>query len=167
MLFRSDPDLPAIIIAARSGSAFTAQIGTMKINEEIDAMQTMGLSIMRVLIIPRLLALVIALPLLVFVGDVSGIIGGMVIADFQLNITGATFIERLNSQLIPRTILVGLVKAPVFAFFIAAIACRLGMQTENNARSLGMNTTKTVVRSIVAVILLNAAFSILFNELGI
>lgn len=161
------PLLVAIIMAGRSGSAFTAQIGTMKLNEEIDAMQTMGLSPLRVLIMPRLLALVMAMPLLVFVGNVAGIFGGMVIADLQLGVTGATFVDRLHTQLLPKTILVGLVKAPFFGFFIATIACRLGLQTENNARSVGINTTKTVVRSIVAVILLNAGFAILLSELGI
>ena len=161
------PILVAIIVAGRSGSAFTAQIGTMKLNEEIDAITTLGLSPMRVLVLPRILALMIAMPLLVFAGDIAGILGGMATADLRLNVTMVTFLERLRIILPLQTVFVGLVKAPVFAFFIATIACPLGFQVEPNARSVGINTTRTVVRSIVAVILLNAAFAIIFSELGI
>lgn len=161
------PVIVAIIVAGRSGSAFTAQIGTMKLNEEIDAMLALGLSPMRVLVLPRLFALVIALPLLVFVGDVASIIGGMLIADLRLGITGTTFIDRLQTVLPLQTFLVGLGKAPVFAAFIAVIGCRMGLAVENNARSVGLNTTSTVVQSIVAVILLDSAFAVIFAELGI
>ncbi len=161
------PILVAIIVAGRSGSAFTAQIGTMKINEEIDAMTTIGLSPMQVLVLPRVFALMICMPLLTFVGDVMGILGSMVIADLRLDITGVTFLERLHVVLPVRSLFVGLIKAPVFAAFIAIIGCQLGLAVENNARSVGLNTTATVVRSIVAVILLNAAFAIIFVELGI
>jgi len=161
------PILAAIIVAGRSGSAFTAQIGTMKINEEIDAMKTLGLSPMQVLVIPRMLALMLSLPLLVFIGDVAGILGSMVIADLRLGITGVTFLDRLHAVLPVRSFMVGMIKAPVFAAFIAIIGCQLGLAVENNARSVGINTTATVVRSIVAVILLNAAFAIIFVELKI
>jgi phospholipid/cholesterol/gamma-HCH transport system permease protein len=161
------PILVAIIVAGRSGSAFTAQIGTMKLNEEIDAMRTLGLSPMRVLVVPRMLALMISMPLLVFIGDVAGILGSMVISDLRLGITGITFLERLHTVLPVRSFLVGMIKAPVFAAFIAIIGCQLGLAVENNARSVGINTTATVVRSIVAVILLNAAFAIIFVELKI
>jgi len=161
------PILVAIIVAGRSGSAYTAQIGTMKINEEIDAMLTLGLSPMRVLVLPRVLALMIAMPLLTFVGDVLGIFGSMIIADLRLDITGATFLQRLHVVLPVRSFFVGLFKAPVFAAFIGIIGCQLGLAVEDNARSVGINTTATVVRSIVAVILLNAAFAIIFQELKI
>lgn len=161
------PILVAIIVAGRSGSAFTAQIGTMKLNEELDAMLTMGLSPLRVLLVPRVLALVVAMPLLVFVGDVMGILGSMLIADLRLGITGITFLERLHTVLPLKSFFVGLFKAPFFALFIAIIGCWMGLSVENNARSVGLNTTATVVRSIVAVILLNAAFAIIFVELGI
>ena len=161
------PILVAILIAGRSGSAFTAQIGTMKLNEEIDAMDVLGLSPMRVLVVPRVLALMICMPLLVFVGDVAGILGSMVIADFRLGITGATFLDRLRVVLPERSVMVGLIKAPVFAAVIAMIGCRMGFAVENNARSVGLHTTSTVVQSIVAVILLNAAFAILFVELKV
>jgi phospholipid/cholesterol/gamma-HCH transport system permease protein len=139
----------------------------MKINEEIDAMKTLGLSPMQVLVIPRMLALMLSLPLLVFIGDVAGILGSMVIADLRLGITGVTFLDRLHAVLPVRSFMVGMIKAPVFAAFIAIIGCQLGLAVENNARSVGINTTATVVRSIVAVILLNAAFAIIFVELKI
>lgn len=161
------PIIVAIIVAGRSGSAFTAQIGTMKLNEEVDALVTLGLSPMQVLVLPRIFALVVSMPLLVFVGDVVGILGGIFIADVQLGITGATFIERLHTVLPLRSFFVGLVKAPVFAMFIAVIACRMGFCVENNARSVGLNTTSTVVQSLVSVIILNAIFAVVFVELGI
>jgi phospholipid/cholesterol/gamma-HCH transport system permease protein len=161
------PIIVAIIVAGRSGSAFTAQIGAMRINEEIDALRTLGLSAMQVLIMPRFLALVIAMPLLVFIGDVVGIAGALIVADVKLGITPVTFIERLNVVLTIKSFFVGLVKAPVFAAFIAVIGCRMGMSVEMNARSLGLSTTSTVVQSIVSVILLNAAFAVIFVELGI
>lgn len=161
------PVIVAIIVAGRSGSAFTAHIGAMKLNEEIDAMQTMGLSVERVLIIPRVLALIVALPILVFIGDLIGLLGGMLICDLRLDITGPTFLQRLHEVLPLRSFLVGLVKAPVFAVFIAIIGCKMGLTVENNARALGLSTTSTVVQSIVSVILLNAGFAILFQELGI
>ena len=161
------PLIVAIVVAGRSGSAFTAQIGTMKLNEEIDAMLTLGLSPMQVLVLPRLLALMIALPLLVFIGDAAGIFGGMLIAHSQLSITMTTFIDRLQVVIYPRTFMVGIIKAPVFAAFIAIIGCRMGLRVENNARSIGLNTTSTVVQSIVSVILLNAVFAVIFVQLGI
>lgn len=161
------PVLVAIIVAGRSGSAFTAQIGAMKINEEIDALQALGLSPIHVLVLPRLIALVIAMPLLTFVGDVVGIIGGAVIANNTLGITPITFVERLQTVLPLKTYLVGLVKAPVFAIVIALIGCRMGFKVENTATSVGINTTSTVVQSIVSVILLDAAFAVVFQKLGI
>lgn len=161
------PIIVAIIVAGRSGSAFTAQIGSMKINEELDAMRTIGLSVMEVLVMPRVLALMIAMPLLVFLGDMVGILGGMLIAELRLDITGVTYLERLQSVLKLKHVFVGLVKAPVFAAFIAIIGCRMGLSVKRDARSLGSNTTSTVVQSIVSVILLNAAFAIMFAELKI
>lgn len=161
------PIIVAIIVAGRSGSAFTAQLGSMKLNEEIDALKTLGLSVMHVLVLPRVFALIIAMPLLVLIGDFMGIFGGMLIADLQLGITGYTFIERLQAVLPLRSFLVGMIKAPVFAAFIAIIGCRMGLNVAMNARSLGLNTTSTVVQSIVSVILLNAAFAVLFMELRI
>jgi len=161
------PMIVAIVVAGRTGSAYTAQIGTMKLNEELDAMVTLGLSPMQVLVLPRLLALVITLPLLVFIGDLVGIFGGMIIARTYLEITAVTFISRLQEAVSLQTFLVGIAKAPVFAAFIAIIGCRMGLNVENNARSVGMHTTSTVVQSIVSVILLDAVFAILCVQLGI
>lgn len=161
------PILVAIIVAGRSGSAYTAQIGAMKLNEEIDALISLGLSPMRVLVVPRLIALALVMPLLVFIGDAAGIFGGMLAADLRLGVTFPTFLERLHVALPINSVFVGLAKAPIFGLFIATIGCRMGLQVENNARSVGMNTTGTVVRSIVCVILLNAAFAVIFSELKI
>lgn len=161
------PILVAIIAAGRSGSAFTAQIGAMKLNEEVDAIATLGLSPIRVLVIPRILALITVMPILVFFGDIAGILGGLLIADVRLGVTGATFIDRLQFALSLQHIFAGLAKAPFFAFFIGTIGCRMGLGVENNAKSVGENTTGTVVRSIVVVILLNAAFAVMYSELGI
>ncbi len=161
------PLLVAVVVAGRSGAAFTAQIGTMKVQDEIDAISTLGLSPVQVLVIPRLVAIMVALPLLVFVGDVAGLMGGMVISTLQLDISALTFLERLHSVLPISAPVVGLIKAPVFAAFIAIIACRMGMLVARDARSVGLNTTSTVVQSIVWVILLDAVFAIVFQHLDI
>lgn len=161
------PILVAIVVAGRSGASFTAQIGTMKVAEEIDAISTLGLSPIHVLVIPRLLAIMLALPLLVFVGDLTGILGAALVADWQLGITYATFLDRLQGVLPMSAPVVGIVKAPVFAAFIAVIACRMGMEVRRDARSVGLNTTSTVVQSIVWVILLDAGFAVMFQHLGI
>ncbi len=161
------PLLAAVIVAGRSGAAFAAQIGTMKVQEEIDAISTLGLSPLQVLVIPRLIALVVALPLLVFVGDAAGIAGGMLVAAWQLEIAPQSFLDRLHDVLPLRSVLVGLAKAPVFAAFIAVIACRMGMLVARDARSVGVNTTSTVVQSIVWVIVLDAVFAVAFQRLGI
>ncbi len=160
------PILVAIVVAGRSGSAFTAQLGTMKLNEEVDALSTHGLSPMHVLVIPRVLALMIAMPLLVVLGDIVGIVGGMLVADFQLGITSVTFVDRLRSVLPTKSFCVGILKAPVFAAFIAVIGCRMGLEVKGSARSVGLNTTSTVVQSIVSVILINAMFTIVYVKLG-
>jgi phospholipid/cholesterol/gamma-HCH transport system permease protein len=161
------PLLVAVIIAGRSGAAFTAQIGTMKVQEEIDAISTLGLSPIQVLVIPRLAALMLALPLLVFVGDVMGIVGGMTVASWQLDITAATFIDRLHGTLPLSAFHVGMIKAPIFAAFIAIIACRMGLLVARDARSVGLNTTSTVVQCVVWVILLDAVFAVLFERMGL
>lgn len=161
------PILVAILIAGRSGSAITAQLGTMKFDDEIDAISVLGLSPWNVLIIPRLLALVMALPLLVFIGDLAGIGGSMLVADKQLDIAPAAFINRMVSALDTATVVVGLGKAPVFALFIGLIASQTGLRVQRNARSIGLSTTSTVVQSIVAVILLNAVIAVTLVELGI
>lgn len=160
------PVIVAIIVAGRSGSAFTAQIGAMNLNEEVDALRVMGLDPQRILVFPRVVALCLALPLLVFVGDVVGILGGMLVADLQLGIEFSTFLDRLQGVLQEKSVYIGLFKAPVFALFIGTIGCRMGMVVENTAQSVGENTTKTVVQSIVSVILLNAFFATTLARLG-
>lgn len=161
------PVLASVLIAGRSGAAFTAQIGTMKVEEEIDAITTLGLSPLQVLVIPRLAALVLGLPLLVFVGDVAGIAGGMAVGAWQLDIAPQVFLDRVHGVLEMRHFVVGLAKAPVFAAVIAMIACRMGMAVARDARSVGTHTTSTVVQCIVWVILLDAAFAVLLQSMGI
>ena len=160
------PLIVSTIVAGRSGAAFTAQLGTMKLTEEIDAIRTLGLSAEQVLVVPRVLALMLTLPLLVFVGDVTGLMGAMMIAQGMLDVTPQTFLERLHVALAPRHFLIGLGKAPFFALAIAVIGCRMGIGVERDTRSIGINTTSTVVQSIVAVIVLDAIFAIVFQSIG-
>lgn len=161
------PVIVAILVAGRSGAAITAQIGTMKVYEEIDAIRVLGLSPYAVLVLPRLLGLLIALPLLVFVGDIAGLFGSMLVADQQLSITPITFVNRLEQVLDPSTVIIGLLKAPMFAAVIGVIACYMGFSVARDARSIGINTTSTVVMSIVAVIIINAVVAITLVKLGI
>jgi len=161
------PIIVAVIVAGRSGAAFTAQIGLMKVQEETDAIRVLGLSPIQVLVVPRLAAIVLGLPLLVYVGDLAGIVGGAAIAAAQLGIPTSTFATRLHAVLVPTNVIVGLGKAPVFALFIGMIACRMGLSVSRDARSVGEHTTSTVVQSIVWVILLDAAFAVVLQRLGI
>jgi len=160
------PLIVATIVAGRSGAAFTAQLGTMKLTEETDAIRTLGLSAEQVLVVPRVLALMITLPLLVFIGDLAGMAGAMAIAQTMLDITPHGFIERLHAALSERHYLIGLGKAPFFALVIAVIGCRMGMDVERDTRSIGINTTSTVVQGIVAVIVLDAIFAIVCQQVG-
>lgn len=157
----------AIIVAGRSGSAFTATIGTMRVNEEVDAMETMGLNVAEILVIPRVLGLMIALPLLTFYADVIGLIGGMVMCYFDLGITVPAFLRELETAITYKTLLVGLIKAPVFAFLIGLVGCFEGLRVERNAESVGKLTTRSVVESIFLIIAFDAGFSVLFSILGI
>jgi phospholipid/cholesterol/gamma-HCH transport system permease protein len=159
--------ITAIIVAGRSGSAFTAHIGTMRVNEEIDAMQTMGLNTVDNLVLPRILGLMIALPLLTFYADIMGLLGGAFMCYFQLGITIPIFVRQLHEAVTANTLVVGLIKAPVFAFVIALVGCYEGFQVERNAASVGMLTTRSVVEGIFLVIVIDAAFSVLFSVLGI
>lgn len=161
------PVIVAILVAGRTGAAITAQLGTMKVNEEIDALSVLGLSPYAVLVLPRILALFFALPLLVFIGDIAGLVGGMLVAKMQLGLEFSQYWDRLDSVLQMTTFMVGVGKAPVFAVFIGLIACRMGLTVARDARSVGLHTTSTVVQSIVAVIVLDAIFAILFVELDI
>jgi phospholipid/cholesterol/gamma-HCH transport system permease protein len=159
--------MTAIIVAGRSGSAFTAQIGSMKVNEEVDAMQTLGLDPMEVLVLPRLFALALTLPLLAFFADIMGLVGGALMAWITLDISPATFIERLRDAVGMWSFWVGIIKAPFFAFLIAMIGCYEGFQVTGSATSVGQRTTRAVVEAIFLVIVVDAAFSIFFQVVGI
>lgn len=159
--------LTAIMIAGRSGSAFTAEIGVMKVNEEVDAMRIIGVKPFDFLVIPRLIALMIAMPLLTFIADLMGLLGGAIICFFQMGLSFETYIDRFQQAVSISDFWVGIVKAPVFAFFIAIVGCMRGMQVSGSAESVGKLTTTSVVQSIFLVLLLDALFSILFTKLGI
>jgi phospholipid/cholesterol/gamma-HCH transport system permease protein len=161
--------ITAIIVAGRSGSAFTAQIGTMKLNQEIDAMQTIGLNPVEILVLPRLLGLMVALPLLTFYANIMGLVGGAVMCYFDLGITIPVYLRQLHDAIGVNswTFWLGLIKAPVFAFLIALVGCFEGFRVEGNAGSVGRLTTASVVESIFLVIVFDAGFSIMFSLLGI
>ncbi len=158
--------LTAIIVAGRSGSSFTAQIGTMKVNEEVDAMQTLGLDPMEVLVMPRVFALVLVLPLLTFYADIMGLLGGAVMVTVVLDITFFQFVRQLSDAVTLETFLVGIIKAPLFAFIIGMIGCYEGLQVARSAESVGRQTTRAVVESIFLVIVLDALLSIFFSIIG-
>jgi len=158
--------LTAILVAGRSGSAFTAEIGTMKVNEEIDAMKTLGLDVMEVLVLPRLLAVMIALPLLTFFADLAALTGGALMSLAVLGISLPQFLEQLRSYVTEATFWVGMIKAPFFAGLIGLVGCYEGLKVEGGADSVGRMTTKAVVESIFLVIVADAAFSIMFSYLG-
>ncbi|HEY3918779.1 MAG TPA: ABC transporter permease [Stellaceae bacterium] len=159
--------LSAIIVAGRSGSAFTAEIGTMQVNEEIDAMTTIGLDPIDVLVLPRLGALVVTLPLVAFYANVMGLLGGAAICYLALDIPLPIFLSQLNQALTGWEFWLGIIKAPFFAAAIAVVGCREGLRVSRSAESVGRRTTLSVVESIFLVIVLDAAFSILFAQLGI
>jgi phospholipid/cholesterol/gamma-HCH transport system permease protein len=159
--------ITAIIVAGRSGSAFTAEIGTMKVNEEVDAMLTMGLDPVEVLVLPRIMALVITLPLLVFFADIMGIAGGIAMSMLTLDLNLSQALHQLQSGVSITHFWVGMIKAPVFAFVIAMVGCYEGLNVSHSAESVGRLTTKSVVEAIFLVILLDAAFSVLFANWGL
>ncbi|MCH8138939.1 MAG: MlaE family lipid ABC transporter permease subunit [Proteobacteria bacterium] len=159
--------MTAIVVAGRSGSAFTAQIGTMQVNEEVDAMRTMGLDPIEVLVLPRVFALIIALPLLTVLADLTGLAGGALATVLVVDISLAQFMERLNDAVPLAAFWVGIVKAPVFGFLIAMVGCREGLAVAGSAESVGRHTTKSVVLSIFLVIVADALFSIFFLYIGV
>jgi phospholipid/cholesterol/gamma-HCH transport system permease protein len=159
--------LTAIIVAGRSGSAFTASVGSMKVQQEIDAMQTLGLDPVRVLVVPRVLALLLMLPLLGFVANLFGLFGGALMSWINLGVSPGMFITRLYENTDVSHLLVGMVKAPFFALVIGVVACWQAFQVKSSSTSVGQRTTSSVVQSIFLVIALDALFSIFFAELGI
>jgi phospholipid/cholesterol/gamma-HCH transport system permease protein len=167
MLRELAPLMTAIIVAGRTGSAFTAQIGTMQVNEEIDALRTMGLAPMDVLVVPRLLALILTLPLLTVYADAMGVFGGMVMAKLQLGIGFGVFLTRFESAVTLPSYLLGIVKAPVFAGIVAVVGCYQGFRVSGGTDSVGRQTTMSVVQSIFLIIVVDAAFSVVFSWLGV
>jgi phospholipid/cholesterol/gamma-HCH transport system permease protein len=159
--------ITSIMVAGRSGSAYTAEIGVMKTREEVDALTVMGLEPMQMLVLPRVIALVLTLPVLAFFADIMGLIGGAAIAQALLHLSPAQYLTRLPQVVSLSDLLVGLFKAPIFAFFIAAIACMHGLRVSGTAESVGRETTRSVVKSIFLVLVLDAFFSILFERLGV
>lgn len=167
MLREFAPLITAIIVAGRSGSAYAAQIGTMAVTEEIDAMRTLGIDPQETLVLPKLIALVIALPLLTVFADVLGVLGGMIMARQQLDVGFVEFLDRFVKATVTSTALTGIGKAPVFAAIIAVIGCHQGFRTHGGADSVGRQTTRSVVQSIFLVIVADALFSIVFSTLGL
>lgn len=158
--------LTAIIVAGRTASAYTATLGSMAMNEEIDAMRTLGIDPVAALVVPRVLALVLTLPILALLSDIAGLMGGAAMAWASLGISPAMFATRMTEGIEARHALVGLAKAPVFAVLIGLIGCHAGLRVKGDAASLGMMTSRAVVAAIFAVIVADAAFSILFARLG-
>ena len=167
MLREFAPLIAAIIVAGRSGSAYAAQIGTMVVTEEIDAMRTLGIAPLELLVLPKLFALAIALPLLTVFADVMGVIGGMIMARAELAVTYGEFLDRLVRAVAISTYMVGISKAPVFAAIIVVIGCFQGFRTKGGADSVGRQTTLSVVQAIFLVVVVDAMFSIAFSALDL
>jgi phospholipid/cholesterol/gamma-HCH transport system permease protein len=161
------PLLTAIIIAGRTGSAYTAQIGTMKVTEEIDALRSIGIAPMELVGLPRVLALMLVLPLLTVFADAMGLLGGILIGTTVLGLSASSFIDRTADAVTVVSYLIGIGKAPVFAAIVATVGCFQGFQVDGSAESVGYRTTVSVVQAIFLVIIVDAAFSVLFSQLGL
>jgi phospholipid/cholesterol/gamma-HCH transport system permease protein len=159
--------LTAIMIAGRSGSAFTAEIGAMKMQEEIDALRVIGLEPLEVLVLPKMMALILALPVLTFIADISALLGAILISWTYLGITPVNFIARLHEAVSPHELYIGLIKAPFFAIIIGLIACMEGLKVGGSAESLGLRTTNSVVKAIFMVIVVDGVFAIFFASIGV
>jgi phospholipid/cholesterol/gamma-HCH transport system permease protein len=159
--------LTAIMVAGRSGSAFTAEIGSMKMREEVDAMRTLGIDPMDTLVLPRVLALIVALPLLTFIGDLTGLIGGGVMAMAVLGLDASTYIDKLREAADMQDFLVGMIKAPFAALIIGLVGCLEGLEVQGSAESLGKHVTSAVVKSIFLVIILDAVFAMFLSGIGL
>ena len=159
--------LTGIVLAGRTNSSFTAQIGTMKMRQEIDAMQTLGLKPMDILVAPRIIAMVVTTPVLAFVATLSGIAGGVMVGWLALDINPALFIDRLQNNVPGDQFWIGMSKAPVFGFVVALIACRQGLNVGGSVQSLGAKTTTSVVQAIFSIIVIDALFAIFYMEMGI
>ena len=167
MLREFGPLITAIIIAGRSGSAYAAQIGSMAVTEEVDAMRTLGIKPMEILVLPKVIALVIAMPLLTVAADALGVFGGMIMAQSQLDVGFPEFIARFLKAVSVTSFLLGVGKAPVFAFIIVIVGCFQGFRTHGGADQVGRQTTRSVVQSIVLVIVVDGLFSVAFSALNL
>jgi phospholipid/cholesterol/gamma-HCH transport system permease protein len=167
MLREIAPLLTAILVAGRSGSAYTAEIGTMRVTEELDALRALGIAPLSLLVIPRAMALMLVLPLLTVFADIVGVAGGMLIAWGQLGITVTEFLERFNYAVVVRQFFIGIGKTPVFALIIALVGCYQGLQVTGGVDSVGRQTTISVVQAIFLVIVSDSIFSVLFSWWGI
>ncbi|AEA33881.1 MlaE family ABC transporter permease [Hippea maritima] len=161
------PLIVAILLAGRSSSSYTAQIGIMKVTEEVDVIKTMGVNPYDILVFPKIVSMLVCVPLLIVLADVMGVLGGMVVAHLSLNITVRDFILRLHQAIGIKTFVSGILKAPAFAFLIATIGAFKGFQTKKNVESIGKSVTVSVVDSIFGVIIADAIFSVLFRWMGI
>ena len=160
------PLMTAIVVCGRSGAAFAAELGSMKVNEEVDALRTMGLGPMGYLVLPRLLALMIVMPLLTLLADVMGILGGLIVALTNLELTATSYLNEIEKAVRPWDVTSGLIKSVLFAYAIAMIACQQGLATEGGAEGVGRRTTAAVVTTLFTLILIDAAFTIFFRMLG-
>ena len=156
----------AIMVAGRSGSAYTAELGSMKMREEIDALSTMGLDPVEVLILPRIIALILALPILSFIGSMAALYGGGLVAQFYGGMGPAIYIARLHEAVSVTHFEVGIIKAPFMALVIGIVACSEGLRVKGSAESLGKQTTTSVVKSIFLVIVLDGLFAVFFASIG-
>lgn len=161
------PLITAIIVAGRTSSAFTAQIGSMKINEEIDALNTMGLSPTELLVVPKVIALLIVFPLIIFWSDVFSILGAMIMSKFMLGVGYLDFLSRIQDSVGVKQLMLGLYKAPAFAMLIALVGCFQGFRVEPNANSVGSQTTKSVVQALFLIIVTDATYSIIYSWLDL
>lgn len=160
--------ITAILLAGRSASSFAAEIGSMRMNQEVDAMQVMGVNPFQALVIPRLAAMIVMIPILTFIGMLAGLLGGLLVTWSQLSYGPSFFIQRINEDPMMGThLMVGMIKAPVFAIVIAAIGCRQGMAVAGDVESLGRRVTAAVVQAIFAIIALDAIFALIFLELNL
>jgi phospholipid/cholesterol/gamma-HCH transport system permease protein len=158
--------LTAIMVAGRSGSAFTAEIGSMKMREEIDAMRTLGIDPMDTLVLPRVLALIVALPMLTFLGDIMGLAGGGLMAFGVLGLDMSTYLDKLHEAVTMEHFMAGMVKAPFAAIIIGLVGCLEGLRVEGSAESLGTHVTSAVVKAIFLVIILDAVFAMFLSGIG-
>jgi phospholipid/cholesterol/gamma-HCH transport system permease protein len=161
------PLMTAIVVAGRSGSAYAAQIGTMQVTEEVDALRSIGVSPIDLLVLPKILGLVVAMPLLTVFADLAAVAGGMIMSALMLDVSPDTFMRRIPEAVSINSLMTGVAKAPVFAAAIALVGCYQGFKVQGGADSVGRHTTTSVVQAIVLVIVIDAAFSVVYSWMGI